>query len=216
MQAIHPPLPAGESILIGLVMTAVVMVPLLWAPVNHLSTMTHEGTHALLAVILGLTVTEIILDRHSGGRTSIVGEGLRAVLVLLVGYLGPSLFGLGAARLISLGDPVTVLWLLVLLLVLLLFLLGRSFGMFSVPVAIVLAYLILRYTHAGTEVVAAYAVAWLLLLSGVRHAAGDGIRAADADALRSRTHLPRRLWSLLWLAGTVCALLLGGKLLILG
>jgi hypothetical protein len=209
MQGIHPALPAGESAVIGLVTAAVVMVPLLWAPVNHFSTMTHEGAHALLAVILGLTVTEIVLDRHSGGKTSIVGEGLRIVLVLLIGYLGPSLFGLGAAKVISLGDPVTVLWLLVLLLVLLLFLLARSFGMFSVPVAIAVVYLILRYTHAGTEVVAAYAVAWLLLLSSVRRAVGDGVRAADADVLRSRTHLPRRLWSLLWLAGTVGALLVG-------
>jgi hypothetical protein len=216
MQAIHAPLSGGESALIGLVATAVVTVPLLWAPVNHFSTMTHEGAHALLAVFLGLTVTEIILDRHSGGKTSILGEGLRFVLVLLVGYLGPSLFGLAAARLISLGDPVTVLWLLVILLVLLFFLLGRSFGRFSVPVAIALVYLILRYTHARGEVVAAYGVAWLLLLSGVRHAVGDGIRAGDAAVLRSRTHLPRRLWTLLWLAGTVGALLVGGKLLILG
>jgi hypothetical protein len=216
MQVIHPPLSAGESIVIGLVATAVVLVPLLWAPVEHFSAMSHEGAHALLAVILGLTVTGIVLDRHSGGKTSVVGEGLRVVLVLLIGYLGPSLFGLGAARLISLGDAVTVLWLLVLLLVLLLFLLGRSFGMFSVPIAIALLYIILRYTHAGTEVVIAYAVAWLLLLSGVRTAVGHGIHAADAHTLRSRTHLPRRLWSLIWLAGTVGALLIGGKLLVLG
>jgi len=97
-----------------------------------------------------------------------------------------------------------------------LFLLGRSFGMFSVPIAIAACYLILRYTHAGTEVVAAYAVAWLLLLAGVRHAIGDGVRAGDAHALRKRTHLPRRLWALLWLAGTGAALLVGGKLLVLG
>ena len=216
MHAIHPPLSGGESIVIGLLAAAVVLVPLLWAPVEHLSTMTHEGAHALLAVILGLTVTEVILDRHADGKTGIVGEGLRVVLVALIGYLGPSLFGLGAAKIISLGDPVTVLWLLVLLLVLVLFLLGRSFGMFSVPIAIAACYLILRYTHAGTEVVAAYAVAWLLLLAGVRHAIGDGIRAADAHALRRRTHLPRRLWALLWLVGTTAALLAGGKLLVLG
>jgi hypothetical protein len=111
---------------------------------------------------------------------------------------------------------VTVLWLVVILLVLLLFLLGRSFGMFSIPIAIGLFYLILRFTHAGTEVVAAYAVAWLLLLSGLRHAIGDGVRAADADVLRKRTHLPRRLWALLWLAGTTAALLVGGKLLVFG
>jgi hypothetical protein len=219
MQGIHPihsPLSGGESIVIGLVATAVVMIPLLWTPVEHFATMTHEGAHALLAVFLGLTVTGVVVDRHAGGKTGIVGEGLRVVLVLLVGYLGPSLFGLAAAKIIALGDPVTVLWLVVILLVLLLFLLGRSFGMFSVPIAIGLFYLILRYTHTGTEVVAAYAVAWLLLLSGLRHAIGHGVRAADADVLRKRTHLPRRLWALLWLAGTTAALLVGGKLLVLG
>jgi hypothetical protein len=216
MQALHPPLAAGESVVIGLVAAVVVMAPLLRAPVEHFAAMTHEGAHALLAVILGLTVTGIVLDRHSGGRTSIAGEGLRVVLVLLIGYLGPSLFGLGAAKLISLGYPVAVLWLLVLLLVLVLFLLGRSFGLFSVPLAIALLYVILRHTHAGTEVVAAYAVAWLLLLSGLRTAIGHGIRSDDAGALTSSTRLPRHLWSLLWLAGTGAALFVGGKLLVLG
>jgi hypothetical protein len=216
MHPIHPPLSGGESIAIGLVVTAVVMIPLLWAPVEHFTTMTHEGAHALLAVILGLTVAEIILDRHAGGKTSFAGEGLKALLVALIGYLGPSLFGLGAAKIISLGDPVTVLWLVVLLLVLVLFLIGRSFGLFSVPIAIGLFYLILRYTHTGTEVVAAYAVAWLLLLAGLRHAIGDGIRAADATVLRKQTHLPRILWAALWLIGTGAALLVGGKLLVLG
>jgi hypothetical protein len=141
MHATHLPLSSGESALIGLVAMAVVMVPLLRAPVEHFSSMTREGTHALLAVILGLTVTGIVLDRHSGGRTSIAGEGLRVVLVVLIGFLGPSMFGLGAAKIISAGHPVAVLWLLVLLLVLVLFLLGRSFGMLSVPVAIALLIL---------------------------------------------------------------------------
>jgi hypothetical protein len=216
MHAIHLPLSAGESVVIGLVTTAVVMLPLLRAPVEHFSTMTREGAHVLLAVILGLTVTEIVLDRHSKGNTSIVGEGLRVVLVLIIGFLGPSLFGLGAARLISYGDAVTVLWLLVVLLVLLLFLLGRSFGLLSVPVAIAALYLILRHAHARTEIVAAYAVAWLLLLSGLATAIRHGLHSGNADSLRSRTHLPRLLWSLLWLAGTLGALLIGGKLLVLG
>src|ERR1700689_4858089 len=189
MQVMHPPLSAGESLLIGLAALIVVTIPRLWAPVEHFSAISREGAPSLLAVIVGLTVTEIILNRHSTGKTTIAGEGLRAILVLLIGYLGPSLFGLGAARLISLGDPVTVLWLIVILLVLLLFLLSRSFGMFSVPAAIALFYLILRYTHAGTEVIIAYGLAWLLLLSGVRTAVAHGIEAGDAHPLRSRTHL---------------------------
>jgi hypothetical protein len=216
MQPMHLPLTAGESIVIGLVATAVVLVPLLWAPVEHFSTMTHEGAHALLAVILGLTVTGVLLNRHSEGKTNIVGEGLRVVLVVLIGYLGPSLFGLGAAWLIALGEPVTVLWLLVILLLMVLFLLARSFGMFSVPFAIVLLYLILRYEHGRPEVVIAYSLTWLLLLSGVRTAVKDGIEAGDAHLMRKHTHLPRRLWSLVWLAGTVLALIVGGKLLVLG
>jgi hypothetical protein len=216
VQPVHLPLSAGESVLIGLVVAVVVLVPLLGVPAAHLSGMTREGAHALLAVILGVTVAEIVLDRHSGGKTSIVGEGLRVVLVFLIGYLGPSLFGLGAAKLISLGDPVTVLWLVVLVLVLVLFLLGRSFGLLSVPIAIVVLYVILRYAHAKTDVIAAYAVAWLLLLSGVRTVISHGIDSGATNNLRSRTHLPRGLWWLLWLAGTVTALLIGGKLLVLG
>jgi len=109
-----------------------------------------------------------------------------------------------------------VLWMIVLLLVLVMFLIARSFGTLSVPIAIGAFYLILRYTHTGTEVVLAYGVAWLLLLSGLRHAISDGIRAADADILRKQTHLPRRLWALLWLGGTIFALIIGGKLLVMG
>jgi Peptidase M50B-like len=218
VQAPHLPLPGGESVAIGLITAIVVMIPLLWAAVEHFSTMTHEGAHALLAVILGLTVTEIVLNRHSEGKTGVIGDGLRAVLVVLIGYLGPSLFGLGAAKVIAMGYPKTVLWLLVLLLLLVFSLLGRSFAVISVPIAIVLLYLILRYTHAGTEVVIAYVIAWLLLLSGLRTAIGHFIRSDSEDAadLRGRTHLPRALWSLVWLAGTALALIVGGKLLVLG
>jgi Peptidase M50B-like len=218
VQAPHLPLPGGESVAIGLITAIVVMIPLLWAAVEHFSTMTHEGAHALVAVILGLTVTEIVLNRHSEGKTGIVGDGLRAVLVVLIGYLGPSLFGLGAAKLIALGYPLAVLWLLVLLLVLVLSLLGRSFAVISVPIALVLLYLVLRYMHPSTEVVAAYVVAWLLLLAGLRTAIGHIIRSDSEDAsdLRSLTHLPRTLWSLVWLAGTALALIVGGKLLVLG
>jgi hypothetical protein len=214
--AVHSPLAAGESVLIGLVVAIVVMVPLVSAPAEHFWRMTHEGAHALLAVFLGLTVTEILLDRHSDGETGIVGEGLRIVLVVLIGYLGPSLFGLGGARLISLGYPVAVLWLLVVLLVGVLFLLGRSFGWFSVPFAIALFYLILRYSHTGSEIIAAYAVTWLLLLSGVRAAVAHGIHTSEAESLSGRTHLPPHLWTLVWVLGTFAALVIGGKLLISG
>jgi hypothetical protein len=183
VQPVHLPLSSGESVVIGLVTAAVVLVPLLGVPAAHISGMIREGIHALLALILGLTVAEIVLDRHSGGRTSIVGEGLRVVLVFLIGYVGPSLFGLGAALLISLGYPAAVLWLLVVLLVLVLFMLARSFGLLSVPFAIAALYVVLRYAHGRTEVIAAYAVAWLLLLSGVRTVIAHGMHSGATDNL---------------------------------
>lgn len=216
MHAINLPLSAGASVTIGLVVTVVVMVPLLSLPAEHFSAMAHEGARALFAVIIGLTVTEIILDRHSGSRTSIAGEGLRVGLAVLIGFLGPSLFGLGAARLIASGYAVPVLWLLVVLLVLMLFLLGRSFGWFSVPVAILLLYGILRYSHTKTEVIAAYAVAWLLLVSGVRAAVGHGLRTDERDESGTGVHVTGLFGSLLWLAGALAALIIGGKLLVLG
>jgi hypothetical protein len=216
MHVTHLPLSGGASVVIGLVVTVVVMVPLLSLPAEHFSAMAHEGARALLAVILGLTVVEIILDRHSGSRTSVAGEGLRAGLVVLIGFLGPSLFGLGAAQLISLGYAVPVLWVLVVLLVSMLFLLGRSFGWFSVPVAIVLFYVILRYSHTRTEVIAAYVVAWLLLVSGVRAAVSHGIRRDDRDVPGSGVHVTGLFGSLLWLAGALAALIVGGALLVLG
>ncbi|MGH3171776.1 MAG: M50 family metallopeptidase [Trebonia sp.] len=217
MQATHMPLSAGEAILIGLAVLAITVLPLLWTPVEHFYTMGHEAAHALLAIFLGFSVAEIVLDRHSNGVTRVIaGEGLRLVLVGIAGYLGPSVFGLAAARLISLGYPVTVIWLTVVLLVLLMFLISRSFGLLSVPIAIAVLIGILRYAHGRPEVFIAYGLAWLLLLSGVRVAIADGIKAEDAHSLRRSTHLPRALWALIWLAGTVGALIVGGSLLVLG
>lgn len=216
MLAVHHPLSAGESLLIGVVVAVIVLAPLVSAPTRHLWRMTHEGSHALLALILGLTVTEIVLDRHSDGETSIVGEGLRAVLVVLIGFVGPSLFGLGGAQLIALGYPIAVLWLLVVLLVGVLFLLRRSFGLISVPLAIALLYFVLRHAHTSSEIIAAYAVTWLLLLSGVRAAAGHSLHSDEAESLRDRTYVPVHFWSLLWLLGSLAALVIGGRLLIAG
>jgi hypothetical protein len=108
-----------------------------------------------------------------------------------------------------------VLWLATILLVLLLFLIRKSFGVFSVPVAIAVLALVMRYAHNELEAVLAYGMTWLLLLSGVRVAAADSAGAWDAEHLRRTTHIPRRIWALLWLAGTLLAVIIGGKWLVL-
>lgn len=213
----HPPLPPADAVLTGMAALALTVIPLLRVLSGHFSAMSREGAHALLAFFLGFSVAEIVLDRHAGGKTSVIaGEGLRLILVLVLGYLGPSLFGLAAARLISLGHPIAVIWLCVLGLVLMMFMIARSFGYLSVPVAIGVLFVILRYWHGRADVFIAYGLAWLLLLTGVRFALIDGFKAENAQRLRKSTFLPRILWAAIWLAGSTAALALGGKLLVYG
>ena len=78
-----------------------------------------------------------------------------------------------------------------------------------------LAFFIAKYTPVRTQVIAAYAIAWLLLLSGIRVIIDHGLRAQDAKILRDATHIPRLIWSGLWLAGALAALFIGGRMLVM-
>jgi hypothetical protein len=211
------PLPGGTAALIGLGALVVVTVPFLWPLARHVNVMAHEGAHALAAILLGFVLETVILKRETGETTYQAARGaiLRLITVGFIGYLGPSLFGLAAAKLIETGRVITVLWLLIMLLVLLFSFLGRSLGMISVPVAIVLLVLVTRNAHAWLEEIVVYGLTWLLLLDGVRVAVAHGAKAGDAVILGGRTHIHPRFWSLLWIAGTVLAVIIGGKWLVL-
>jgi hypothetical protein len=213
------PLPGGEAALIGLASAVVVLVPLLWPIARHFSVMAHEGAHALVGGALGFSVTGVELGRDASGGTGFHEDtptsGLAWVLTAFVGYLGPSAAGLGAAKLIETGRVIAPLWVALCLLVLLLLLIRRSFGIVTVPVAILLLALVIRNTHSGLEEFVSYAMTWLLLLSGPRVVILRGIKADDAAVLRDSTYVPRRVWSLLWLAGTLLAVVIGGKWLVL-
>lgn len=211
------PLPGPEAALIGLAALAVVAIPFLWQLAVHLDVMAHEGAHAVAASAVGFTLLGVTLNQDAGGATRYLGQaaGPRRVLTSFSGYLGPSLFGLCAAKLIETGHVVSVLWIALILLVLLLFLIRKSFGVASVPAAIALLALVARYGHDGLEEVAVYGMTWVLLLSGVRTAVGHGADAVDAGTLSAITPFPRRFWALLWIAGTLLAVVVGGKWLVL-
>jgi hypothetical protein len=213
------PLPGAAAALIGAAVLIVVMVPFLWHVAQHFGVMAHEGAHALAAFALGFTLESVVMSLHEGltkVRTGgLTGIAIRLVLFWFVGYLGPSAFGLVAAKLIETGRVVTVLWLAIILLVLLLFVLARSLGLVSVPVAIALLVLVTRNAHAWVEEVVVYGMTWLLLLSGLRIALAHGVEAGDAGTLKDRTHIPRRIWSLLWIGGTLLAVVIGGKWMVL-
>lgn len=217
MHATQVPLPGAQAALIGLAALGVVMIPFLWRLADHFDTMAHEGAHAIVASIAGFTLLSVTMDQEANGETRYLGYGgaPRRVLVTFAGYLGPSVFGLCGAKLIETGHAISVLWIAALLLVLLLFLIRKSFGVVSVPVAIALLAVVMRYAHDGLEEVIAYGMTWVLLLSGLRNAVVHGASAGDAGTLSAITPFPRRFWALLWIAGTLLAVIIGGKWLVL-
>jgi hypothetical protein len=214
--ATQVPLSGAAAMLIGLAALAITMIDSFWLVLRHGTVMAHEGAHAAASALLFRKVSRIGLNMDATGVTVSQGGGcLGSIILFFAGYLGPSLFGLAAAKLIEKGHIVEVLWAALFLLALLLIAVWRSFGMITVVIAGGLIFLIVRYAPVATQIIAAYAITWLLLLSGVRGTWQRGSHAADAAALRSMTLVPRVIWFLLWLAGTVIAVAIGGKWLIL-
>jgi hypothetical protein len=185
---IQAPLSGAEAALIGLAALGVVMIPFLWPLADHLDTMAHEGAHAIAASAMGFTLLGVTLDQDAGGVTSYLGPaaGPGTVLTAFVGYPGPSVFGLCGAKLIETGHAASVPWVAAVLLVLLLSLVRRSFGIVSVLASIALLAAVLRYSHDALEAVVVYALTWLLLLSGARTAVAHGASAGNAR----RDHSP--------------------------
>jgi Peptidase M50B-like len=209
------PLPAATAVLIGLAAVAAVGVQEIWLLARHLNTIAHEGAHAIVGSAVGRPVRAVRLWPNADGST-VVGPGKPSgdLTIGLAGYLGPSAFGLGLAKLIELRHTVMVLWLTMLLLALLLATLREPFSFVPVLVVGGLLFVIARYGSLGVQSVTAYGVTWFLLLSGIRVVIDHGISASDAGALARLTHIRPGFWVVLWLAGTVFALVFGGTLLV--
>ena len=212
------PLPGTEAALIGLAALAVMLIPFLWPFVEQFNAMAHEGAHAVVGSVMGFTLAGVTLDMESNGITELgQGAGHRTTANADEVRRLPGPERLRALRGEAHRDRrvVTVLWLAIFLLVLLLFTIRKSFGIVSVPAAIALLAVVEHYSRDGLEEVIIYGLTWLLLLSGVRVAVAHGADAGDAANLSRTTYIPRLIWALLWLAGTVLAVVIGGKWLVL-
>jgi hypothetical protein len=208
-------LPGSTATVIGLAAFGVVAFNAGWLVVRHVAVMAHEGAHALTGLLLFRSVHGIELRSDATGGTDIrPAAGLSSVPIALAGYLGPSAFGLGAAKLIELRYTPLVLYVVLILLAALLVGLRRSFGLISVVAAGAVVLGIAVFTPMHVQVVAAYSAAWLLLLSGVRRVVEVGLQSDDGIRLRGITRLPRALWFLFWLAATLAAAAEGARLLI--
>jgi Peptidase M50B-like len=208
-------LPGTVAVLLGLLAAGAVL-PGLWVITHHLTVIAHEAAHATVGSAIGGTILGIRLLRSAEGATAVSGTGaLGSFFTFLAGYLGPSLFGIGAASLIRLGHIVAVLWVTLGGLTMVMFVLRRSFGIVTVVVSFLLLFFVAGFAAVGLQVSAAYVIAWFLLVSGLRRivevrATGSG----DGDALRKMTKIPHRFWHGFWLAGTVAGLVLGAILLV--
>jgi hypothetical protein len=214
------PLSGTEATVIGVAALIAVTLDLTWALVVYGQLMAHEGAHGVIGSVFFLRVTGVKLEedttRGVTGATGVKSDpGLRGHLFYFIGYLGPSLFGLGAAKLIQTGYIVAVVWVTVFLLGVLLLWVVNLWGRFTVVLIGGLVFAVGHYTPMPDQVIAAYAIAWLLLLSGVRRAIQRGAGAKDAEILSDRTIIPRAIWALLWIAGTLGAVAIGGRMLVM-
>ena len=209
-------LSGAAAAMIGLVALAVVAPIAGWQFIRHGTVMAHEGAHAVFGSLAGRKISGIALNADATGGTFVAQGGcLGNIVIGFAGYVGPSLFGLGAAWAIHLGYSESVLWVTLFLLVILAFMLRRSYGMITVVFVGALIYLVAHFTSRGVQIVAAYFLAWLLLLSGVRGILYRGPDSGDGADLSELTWIPRLIWWLLWLAATLGAVALGGKMLVM-
>jgi len=208
-------LPTSLVVLLGLAVFAVIMLPT-WLLVQHVTTMAHEGAHALVGWAFGGKVKSVTMQPDGSGLTTTsFTRSAGHLMSVFAGYIGPSAFGLAAAKLISIGHIVAVLWLVLLLLAALLITVRNFFALGVVVVTGFLLYLSARYASVAMQTVVAYVITWFLLLSGLRHVLlysrqeGD-----DASQAAEKTHLPSWLWVGVWQLGAAVALVVGAKLLL--
>ncbi|RBY78748.1 M50 family peptidase [Geodermatophilus sp. TF02-6] len=214
-----PELPT--TVLLGALLAAAVVVatPRLWRPARTVVTVAHEGAHGLVALAAGRRLAGIRLHSDTSGLTVSAGPptGAGMVLTCAAGHLGPALFGLGAAALLTAGHGVGLLWALVGLLALLLVQIRNWYGLWSVLVCGAVLLAVTAWLSAAGQAAFAAVATWFLLLAApktvVELQRARRRRSAphsDADQLARLTRVPALLWVGVFLLVDVGALLLGG------
>jgi hypothetical protein len=209
------------EVLLGAAAVAALLVlsPTLWRSTRHVVTIAHEGAHGLVALASGRRLSGIRLHSDTSGLTVSAGRptGLGMVLTCAAGYIGPGLFGLGAAALLAAGHAIGLLWALLALLALLLVQIRNWYGLWSVLVTGAVVFGATWWLPPeGQAAFAALATCFLLLAaprtvlelqtSRRKRRAPD----SDADQLARLTHFPALFWVGFFLLVDVGALLLGG------
>ncbi len=218
------PLPPAVLATAAAVALVVVASPALWRPARTVVTIAHEGAHGLAALATGRRLAGIRLHSDTSGLTVSAGRptGPGMVLTCAAGYVGPALFGLGAAALLAAGHAVGVLWTVLALLALLLLQIRNFYGLWAVLVTGAVVAGVTAWLPPAGQAAFAAAVTWFLLLAAPRtvlelQAARRRRRAPDSDAdqLSRLTGLPALLWVGVFLLVDVAALALAAAWLLL-
>jgi hypothetical protein len=212
----------GAIAVLGLVL---VLYRRCWPVTRLLVTITHEGAHALAALLVGRRLTGMRLNSDTSGVTLSRGRprGPGMVIMLAMGYLGPALAGLGAAGLLTAGYSIGLLWLFVVLLSLMLLLIRNAYGLLVLLVAGGLTVVISWYLPPIWQSAVAYLITWVLLIAAPkpvvelmaqRRQRAD--RGSDVDQLARLTRVPGGLWAAAFLLVCIAGLALGTALLLPG
>lgn len=210
----------GAIAVLGLVL---VLYRRCWPVTRLLVTITHEGAHALAALLVGRRLSGIRLNSDTSGLTVSSGRprGPGMIFMLAAGYLGPALAGLGAAWMLADGRSVAVLWLLVVVLSLMLLLIRNAYGLLVLLVAGGAVFLISWYLSPGWQSAVAYLLTWVLLISApkpivelIMQRRERRDHGSDVDQLARLTRIPGGLWAGFFLICSVAGLALGTAVLL--
>lgn len=194
-----------------------------WPISRNIITMAHEGGHALVAVLTGRRLRGVRLHSDTSGVTVSVGKptGPGMIATTAVGYVAPSLLGLGAAGLLAADRITALLWLSLLLLVAMLVMIRNLYGALSVLVTGAVVFAVSWFTSPLVQAAFAYLLAWFLLLAAPkpvvelqRKRRRGRAPYSDADQLARLTGIPGIVWVGTFGTFTVLALLTGAGWLI--
>jgi Peptidase M50B-like len=218
----QPPAPVIVAVTAAIA-AALVLPRTVWPYTRMLVTITHEGAHGVAAFLTGRRLQGIRLHSDTSGLTVSSGRpaGPGMVIMLLAGYLGPALVGLGAVGLLIAGHGLGLLWLFVILLALLLLQIRNFYGFVVVVGSALVLILVSWYLPASVQSGLAYVLTWTLLLAApkpvlelMRQRRDHRTPHSDADQLARLTRVPASLWTSGFLIVNCAGLLLGAVLLL--
>ena len=207
------------------------MVPLankVLLPFKFFTTLVHEGSHALAALVLGGSVDQIVINPDASGFTRFSASDSIWVqgIIATAGYMGSSLFG-GILIVLATFDKLSkaLLLLLGILIGATVVLYLRDIFSLVVCIAFVIAlvwiavkgggslnYFVVNLLAVQCSLNAIGDVLGLAMISAGAPKSGYSLEVSDADVMSKLFLLPAMAWSILWIVLSISILIYALKL----